>query len=95
MKFSRDLAKIGAHRSWLGYAEMTYFCFIESTILSVPHMQPLMAEDLDEAKLEAEDLLAEHTSGYAAHIFEDEERVATIRRHGRAPPTPSMDHFST
>ena len=63
---------------------MTYFCFIESIILSVPHMEPLMADDLDAAKTEAESLLAQHTSGYAAHVFEDEERVATIRSEGRS-----------
>ena len=39
---------------------MTYFCFIESAILSVPHMEPLMADDLDAAKTEAETLLAQH-----------------------------------
>ena len=63
---------------------MTYFCFIESVILSVPHMEPLMADDLDAAKTEAETLLAQHASGYAAHVFEDEERVATIRPEGKS-----------
>lgn len=62
---------------------MTYFCFIESEILSVPHMEPLAADDLDSAKLEAEALLEQHASGYAAHIFEDDDRVATIRRQNR------------
>lgn len=59
---------------------MTYFCFIEASILTVPHMEPLIADDLDEAKLEAEALLDQHASGYMAHIFEDEERVASVRR---------------
>jgi hypothetical protein len=59
---------------------VTYFCFIESDILSVPHMEPLMAEELDDAKTEAEALLGQHASGYAAHVFEDDEKVATIRR---------------
>lgn len=31
-------------------AVTTFFCFIESTILTVPHMEPLMADDLDAAK---------------------------------------------
>ncbi len=70
---------------------MTYFCFIESAILSVPHMEPMMADDLDEAKLEAEALLAQHSSGYVAHIFDDDERAATIRRDGSTPPN-SRDH---
>jgi hypothetical protein len=63
---------------------VTYFCFIESDILSVPHMEPLLAEKLEDAKAEAEALLGQHASGYAAHIFEDDEKVATIRREGRS-----------
>lgn len=66
---------------------MTYFCFIESDILSVPHMEPLMAEELDDAKTEAEALLGQHASGYAAHVFEHDEKVATIRREMRSGRT--------
>lgn len=62
---------------------MTYFCFIESDILSVPHMEPLVAEANEDAKIEAEALLGQHASGYAAHVFEDDEKVATIRRERR------------
>jgi hypothetical protein len=76
----------------IGEAVVTYFCFIESTILSVPHMEPMMADDLDEAKLEAEELLSQHASGYMAHIFEDDERVASIRRDGPTAPG-SLDHM--
>lgn len=65
---------------------MTYFCFIDSKGLSVPHMEPLMAEDLQEAKAEAEALLGQHASGIVAHVFEDDEQVATIRREGEANP---------
>lgn len=65
---------------------MTYFCFIESSILTVPYMEPLAAGDLDAAKEEAGVLLAVHTSGYAAHIIEDGERLATIRPTGRSGP---------
>lgn len=68
---------------------MTFFCFIESDILSVPHMEPLMAEERDEAMTEAEALLGRHASGYAAHVFEDDERVATIRRESRWAPASS------
>lgn len=64
---------------------MTYFCFIESDILTVPHMEPLIADDLDDARSEAEALLAQHASGYAAHVFEDGERLATISAEGRSP----------
>lgn len=73
---------------------MTYFCFIESDILSVPHMEPLMSDDLDAAKTEAETLLDQHASGYAAHVFEDDERVATIRREGRSNPPSSSRQAS-
>ena len=73
---------------------MTYFCFLESLILSVPHMEPLSADDLDESKLEAEALLDQHSSGLAAHIFENDEQVASIRRHsGHA--TPSRTHAAS
>ncbi|TAJ56883.1 hypothetical protein [Brevundimonas sp.] len=57
---------------------MTYFCFIESTILSVPHMEPLLAETEDEAMLEAADLMGLHSSAIAAHVFRDEDRVGTV-----------------
>lgn len=60
---------------------MTYFCFIESSILSVPHMEPLAADDPHTAKIEAEALLKQHGSGYAAHVFEGNQRVGTVRRH--------------
>jgi hypothetical protein len=70
---------------------MTFFCFIESSILSVPHMEPLVADDLHEAKIEAEALLAQHASGYAAHVFEDDERVASIRRDAPSSPQSSAD----
>lgn len=57
---------------------MTYFCFIESKILSVPHMEPLLAQTEDEALAEAADLMGLHASAIAAHVFKDEERVGTI-----------------
>lgn len=63
---------------------MTYFVFIESDILTVPHMEPIGADTLDEARDAAEALLGQHASGYAAHLFEDDERVATIRRESRS-----------
>ncbi|RYF31454.1 MAG: hypothetical protein EOO23_02510 [Comamonadaceae bacterium] len=65
---------------------MTFFCFIESDILSVPHMEPLAADTLAEAKDEAEALLGQHASGYAAHVFEGDDKLATIRREGRSNP---------
>jgi hypothetical protein len=59
---------------------MAYFCFIEFTSRSVPHMEPLVADDLDEAKLEAEALLDQHASGYIARVFDGDEQVASVRR---------------
>ena len=58
---------------------MTYICFIESTILSVPHMEPLSASNADEARDEARRLLSRHASGIAAHVFAGDERIHTIR----------------
>lgn len=72
---------------------MTFFCFIESSILSVPHMEPLVADGIHEARIEAEALLNQHASGFAAHVFEDEERVATITREQRASPPSDPSHI--
>lgn len=57
---------------------MTYFCFIESSILSTPHMEPLAATTRAEAIDEAALLMRQHSSALAAHVFLDEERVETI-----------------
>ena len=58
---------------------MTYFCFIESDILSTPHMEPLTAETLDDAAEEARRLMRNHASAIAAHVFEGDERISSIR----------------
>ena len=62
-----------------------YFCFIESRILSVPHMEPLAATTAPEARDEARVLLSRHDSGYAAHVFLGDERIHTIAAEKRAP----------
>lgn len=68
---------------------MTYFCFIESSILTVPHMEPLESEDLASARDEAEALLAQHDSGTAAHIFRDNQQIASVQPvDGARPKTP-------
>ena len=70
---------------------MTYFCFIESSILSVPHMEPLAADDPKAAAVEAAALLAQHASGYAAHVFADGKKIVTLRPEqtpGRLTPGP-------
>jgi len=57
----------------------TLFCFIERDIIGTPHMQPLMAETEDDARIEAEALLRSHSSGIVAHVFREDARIATIR----------------
>lgn len=64
--------------------DVTYYCFIESSILSAPHMEPLAAEDPEAAAEEAEALLARHASGYAAHVFADGQKIVTVRREQEA-----------
>lgn len=57
---------------------MTYFCFIESSISSVPHMEPLVSEEADPAIAEATNLMRRHSHAIAAHIFLDNEHIATV-----------------
>ena len=64
---------------------MGYFCYIESSILSVPHMEPLAASTPEEGCEEALRLLAQHSSGIAAHVFQGEERVWTLRPQEARP----------
>lgn len=64
---------------------MTYFCFIECEILAVPHMEPLDADDPDAAQAEARRLLAQHSSGIAAHVFSGDDRIYSIRAEELAP----------
>lgn len=57
---------------------MTYFCFIESDILTVPHMEPLSADTSEDAVKEALNLMRQHASALAAHVFLGEERIASV-----------------
>jgi hypothetical protein len=70
----------------------TYFCFIESDVLSIPHVEPLMAETDAEALEEAAALLRTHASGIAAHVLCGEERIGTVRP---APTQPDSDADET
>ena len=63
----------------------TYFCFIESDVLSTPHVEPLMAQTDAEALEEAGALLRTHASGIAAHVLCGEERIGTIRPASTRP----------
>jgi len=57
---------------------VTYICFIDCTAMTVPHLEVLEAESLDEAKIEAERLLKRHASGIAAHVYEGKKLLATV-----------------
>lgn len=58
---------------------MTYCVFIESDVLTVPHMEPLLATNSEDAMAEARDLMGLHFSAIAAHVFKGEERIGTVR----------------
>ena len=64
---------------WLGESVVTYFCFVESSLSGVQHMQPMDAESVDGARTEAAGLLRQHRRAYAAHIFSEDQHIATIR----------------
>lgn len=70
----------------------TYFCFIESDVLSIPHVEPLMAQTDAEALEEASALLRTHASGIAAHVLCGEARIGTVRP---APTQPNSDPDET
>lgn len=57
---------------------MTYFVFIESDAFTVPHMEPLLATDSEDAMAEARDLMGLHFSAIAAHVFKGDDRIGTI-----------------
>ena len=57
---------------------MTYFCFIESDILTVPHMEPLSADTSEDAVNEALQLMRQHASALAAHVFLGDQRIASL-----------------
>lgn len=58
---------------------MTFICYIESDVHAVPHMEPLATDCAETARLEAQALLANQTSGIAAHVFRGDERLFSIR----------------
>jgi len=68
-----------------GTTVKTYFCFIESDVLSIPHVEPLMAQTDTEALQEAAALLETHASGIAAHVLCGEDRIGTVRPAQAAP----------
>lgn len=57
---------------------MTFFCFVELSGSSTPHMEPLEASSLAAAKAEARALLACHSDGVSAVIRQFDQVVATF-----------------
>ncbi len=64
---------------------MTYICFIESTLSSVPHMEPLLVDDAESALARTRRLMAEHASVTVAHVFRGDVRIATLTPDQGAP----------
>ncbi|MFN3930189.1 MAG: hypothetical protein ACK4JY_00445 [Brevundimonas sp.] len=64
---------------------MTYFVYIDSRISSVPHMEPLEAGCPASASLEALERLRMHSDGIAAHVFDGDTCVASMRREEQHP----------
>ena len=63
---------------------MTYFCFIESRLSSVPHMEPLSVDDAETAIERTRRLMSEHPNAVAAHVFRGDERIATLTANDAA-----------
>lgn len=59
---------------------MTYFVFLESDILTVPHMEPLASASPEDAMAEAAKLMVLHASVSRAHVFSGDDRVGTVHR---------------
>ncbi len=57
---------------------MTYFCFIDSRLSSVPHMETLAVDNAGSALKKARRLMSEHPNAVAAHVFKGDERIATL-----------------
>lgn len=63
---------------------MTYFCFLESSLVGVQYMQPMDADSVEEARREAVLLMRHHQRAYAAHIFAEDDHIATIQARDAA-----------
>ena len=57
---------------------MMFICYVETWDCNVPHMEPLPADTLDEARLCARRLLQDQDRSLAAHIFRDDVRLDTL-----------------
>lgn len=57
---------------------MIFFCYIETGASTVPHMEPMPVETLEQARFYAQRLMRDHARPVAAHIFRDDERLDTV-----------------
>ncbi len=63
---------------------MTFFCFLDTDRGETPHMEPLDAAALDDARIEARRLMTQHASACRARIFLDAAEVDMLRREDPA-----------
>lgn len=73
-----------SRRNGLWDFAVTYFCFLHSRPERTPHMEPLDADSVEEAKAQARRLLREHTSAHAARVYFGADEVAFLENEGRA-----------
>ena len=55
-----------------------FFCFVETANSSVPHMEPIPVDTLEEARACARRLLEDHRAPIAAHIFDGDLPLETL-----------------
>lgn len=59
---------------------MEYLIFLETEGSTVPHMEPVFATSLDEARGQAQRMLGERATGVQALIYSGDNLLATIAR---------------
>lgn len=58
---------------------MTYHCILQSRVFDKTHFEPLAADNINDAALEAAKLLRGQSDIKVAHIFQRENRILTLR----------------
>lgn len=61
---------------------VTFFCFLDSELSPMAHMEPLDADTLEDARCQAGRLLKRHRSAQAARIYLDAEEIAILKVEG-------------
>lgn len=64
---------------------VTFFCFLDADYSENAYMEPLDAETIHQAKVEAANLIRQHRSATAARIYLDTEEVAVLKRSLSTP----------